>query len=948
VNLHVHGEGNDPSAVVSAARDAEIDLLAITDHQTFDQFDGIAAAAKTAGRRLVVLPGIEITTHEGLHLLAIFPPDFSQKRREQLIGWLQIPGTGDTRIASVQTVDDILPHIEQAGGIVVIPHPWTPKIGLLGGSPKVETRVRWLESGYIKLIQVPDEKREEKIRYVGHDEDGVWVNRYVLKTASDVQIAESTYCLAPFNRSDAHHAEEIGDGCSWFRMESAGIDGLRQVACEPRTRISTSAPIPMRHDCILGVRVRGGYCDGQTFRFNESLNCIVGDNHAGKSAVFDLIRFAVGQLDSASDSRSRGTLLRRLYSILQSEGCVELFIRYQDDLYLVERTFRPQTTGTGESLQVVGCYDQPMAYQYEPVSEELIPIDDFQFPLEVYEQGRIGQLRDDIPRQLQMLDEFAGVRDLKNERVGVWERLTTSAKTLKPLYEEREELQSAVSTLPQLEEELKRFEDQLPDEEAEREWAAATGVAEGILQVVDSITAASPYIPNPDDENALHNLDDPLVKLFVQTLPDVPADEVAEGDWLRRWHGEVRVVLTEIEAARVALSKAAQRLASVDKPFRDDWKSKHEVYEQEISAKLAKIGVESPKQLRRQVSTLRSQVREIKTKTQPRLTKVNEEIARLAAERENLRTQLGKLNEQITSARQSKAAELTKALDGRIVVSVKEAGDRSGLLRVLRDICVEIASQQHKIANREQQLKCIVEEVTALELAAALRNSGSVEREGIATSLVDLCGITPNTQDVVCGIGSDILLLNRIETVDVPDVPVIKVRREGEENAYADLATGLSPGEQSAAILTLALHSRSLPLILDQPEDELGYAYVVNLIVPKILDAKFVRQILVVTHVANIPVLGDADYISKMENRPKPEAGRECVVAVEGCFERSDVTRAVVQLEGGEQAFRFRQHRYSLGSSGRASPGAHDRLQRVNRLAEATATQVVIETEAAS
>jgi len=126
------------------------------------------------------------------------------------------------------------------------------------------------------------------------------------------------------------------------------------------------------------------------------------------------------------------------------------------------------------------------------------------------------------------------------------------------------------------------------------------------------------------------------------------------------------------------------------------------------------------------------------------------------------------------------------------------------------------------------------------------------------------------------------------------------------------LRTGLSPGEQSAALLTVALLTRTMPLILDQPEDELGYSYVVHLVVPKVLSAKASRQLLVVTHNANIPVLGDADHVIRMENRPGEPKGRACVIDQAGCFEDPKVTAALLDLEGGAQAFQFRNHRYAL------------------------------------
>lgn len=917
--------------MVSEARKAEIDILAITDHQTFDAYEGIHAESKTEGRALTVLPGIEVTTHEGVHIIAIFPQQFTAKQREHFIGWLEIPGTGDTKIGSRRTVDEVLQHIVDEGGVVVAPHPWTPNIGFLSCSPKIQTRVNWLETGHIKLIQVKQDKHSDKVTYIGHDKNGTWVNRYVLRSASPKQIAESTYCLAPFNRSDAHEPSEIGDGCSWFRMEAPTIDGLRQVACEPRTRISFEEPQAAVHDCILAVRVHGGYCKDQTFWFNESLNCIVGDNHAGKSAVFDFIRYVLGHTEDTTDDNSRLTLLRRLDSILQADSKVELFLRSNGQYYVVERTFQPTTTGS----QITGCCNPATAYVYDEENENLNPADNFFFQIEVYEQGRIGFLRSDIDRQLEMLDEFAELDSTKAKRIELFEKLTTNSAGLKPLYAERETLKTEIATLKRLEEELKQFNEQLPDEATEGEWSNAVAVVDGITGAVDTITLASAQIPDPAIPNELADEDDVLVQLFTQSLPAVPAEKVADREAIESWRQHTQKGLNEIEAARAQLVGAIKRLSATHQAHLKPWKAKHAEHEKEISEQLKKSGVESPTQLRQQITSHRAKIRKIKDKDLPRLASVQTEISRLENERDTLRKQLQQTNATITETRSGKAEELNGAFDKKIVVSVEPAGDRRLYLESLREICDEITNKYQQIKNREQHLQSISSKVTPLELAEAVCSGGKIASRPGSPSLLDLCEITKNTQDVLCTIGSDIELVNKIEIVDVPDVPHIKVQRAGEET-YADLATGLSPGEQSAAILTLALQTRSRPLIVDQPEDELGYSYVVNLIVPKMLRAKFLRQLIVVTHVANIPVLGDADYVIKLENRPHVETGRQCVVVAEGCFERSEVTTAVMQLEGGEQAFRFRQHRYSLTKTSEVVPAKTVQEKVEPNLAEAT------------
>ncbi len=690
-------------------------------------------------------------------------------------------------------------------------------------------------------------------------------------------------------------------------MEAPTIEGLRQVACEPKTRIALEEPLAAVHDSIFAVRVDGGFCKDQTFWFNESLNCIVGDNHAGKSAVFDFIRFVLGHTNCDADDESRRTLLRRLAAILQPDSKVEVFVRSDGDYYVVERTFQPINTGA----TVTGCHNSPLAYVYDLASENLEPVSDFSFSIEVYEQGRIGQLRSDIQRQLEMLDEFAELDADKDRRSNIYEKLTTNASELKPHYAEQETLKAGIAEFSRLQSELKEFEKQLPDEGEESQWGNAQGVVDGINGAVDTITQAASQIPNPDEPDELADPEDVLAQLFSQTLPAVPAENVVDREELDAWRSAVQADLNAIESVRKDLVAAVAKLKATNAAHLKPWKQKHDEYEKILSQQLAKSGVESPTELRQQVNSHRTKIRAIKEKKQPRLAVVDAEISRLETERNNLRNELRKANETITKVRKENAEELNKAFDKKIIVEVEQSGDTSQYHEVLREVCDSITSKHQSIRNREQHLSSIVANVSPVELAEALCNKGRIKSRSGSPTLLQVSDITQNTQDVLCTTAADIDLINRIETVDVADVPRIKVRRDGAES-YADLATGLSPGEQSAAILTLALQTRSRPLIVDQPEDELGYYYVVNLIVPKILGAKFQRQLLVVTHVANIPVLGDADYVVKMENRPHPDTGRKCVVVAEGCFEKSEITSAVVQLEGGEQAFRFRQHRYSL------------------------------------
>lgn len=81
-----------------------------------------------------------------------------------------------------------------------------------------------------------------------------------------------------------------------------------------------------------------------------------------------------------------------------------------------------------------------------------------------------------------------------------------------------------------------------------------------------------------------------------------------------------------------------------------------------------------------------------------------------------------------------------------------------------------------------------------------------------------------------------------------------------------------SAGQKTTAILTFLLAYGELPLLLDQPEDDLDNKLVYDLIVTRLKKAKSKRQIIVVTHNANIPVNADAEYIVSMDSETESVA----------------------------------------------------------------------------
>ena len=129
----------------------------------------------------------------------------------------------------------------------------------------------------------------------------------------------------------------------------------------------------------------------------------------------------------------------------------------------------------------------------------------------------------------------------------------------------------------------------------------------------------------------------------------------------------------------------------------------------------------------------------------------------------------------------------------------------------------------------------------------------------------------------------------------------------------------LSPGSRGIVLLLLYLavdQEESDPLIIDQPEENLDPESVYSELVKLFQSASQRRQIIMVTHNANLVVNTDVDQVIVAHCGPLAEGRLPELEYVCGGLEDPEIRRSVCEvLEGGAEAFRQRARRLGLDLS---------------------------------
>lgn len=123
----------------------------------------------------------------------------------------------------------------------------------------------------------------------------------------------------------------------------------------------------------------------------------------------------------------------------------------------------------------------------------------------------------------------------------------------------------------------------------------------------------------------------------------------------------------------------------------------------------------------------------------------------------------------------------------------------------------------------------------------------------------------------------------------------------------------LSPGTRGIVLLLLYLgldDKDDRPLLIDQPEENLDPKSVFDELVQLFIEAKSHRQVIMVTHNANLVINTDADQIIVADVAAHRHGALPEITYLSGGLEQSEIRDIVCEiLEGGEEAFQERARR---------------------------------------
>jgi hypothetical protein len=715
--------------------------------------------------------------------------------------------------------------------------------------------------------------------------------------------------------SDAHDIEYLfkpdNDRYCWIKSDPT-FHGLRQILWEPedRVHIGTLPPQPSDHSQQIrkiSLSNSSGWFAIDSIELNAGLVAVIGEKGAGKTAVADLSSFASGY---PMDKKSLSSFITK--GALHLSGTkIEL-----------EWGGGDKTEGTLTDLPFHSTKPR-VRYLSQDFVERLCSSDHEGAELQKAIEEVVFTKLDEIQKEgYSSFGELRKAREAASniQKEALRGELATLHKEVDRLQEAIDQRGSKVMSKAEVEKQVEELKKQLPD--------ATQSVDQ---QVLEQLEKQQTFLKEIEDQIANRSRRRRTIEGAIESyaaLKKTTSQEIAK-------------IQKQLLDAGVA-DGTVQKLVPTWAPDADDLLLKE--VEKLGDAIVALKGSEDAPRLPPSMFSVQVEIAKLKELvakdevSRKRLLDLQKQIAERIANIERLSKEILNLDEKVTKTlEKQKAKQIDLYLQVFKTLSADEAGLKE-LYSPMQDAIAQLGEEMQFSVSVGYQIdarswldraarffdgrrvgaeakRSEIEKIVETSLVSAWK-SGVPERiEAAFTELLAAVEIRTFPEKFGTSKLSRVELSDWLFSVDHIELSY-KIHYAGTELEY------LSPGTRGIALLVLYLlmdEDDTRPLLIDQPEGNLDNSSVYKQLVPYIRKAKKRRQIILITHNPNLVVATDAEQIiiataERPSSQPYPRirydsGGLEHSVSGDNFGVREAVC---LLLEGGEEAFKARENRYSL------------------------------------
>ena len=834
VDLHIHTYGGSsdvqdigmtPEAIVDSAVKQGLYVIAITDHNSDKNVQAaIERAAQNYAAQILVLPGIEVTTAHG-HLLVYFSPERTQDL-SKFISRLDLNGEMgmDNTRTLAKSMSDTIAEADKLGGICIAAHIDREKTGFDMFASGFQN---WKKDILCSpgLYGLECDAIDALVWYSDHDDSGsAGAERAkIFSGRQAIAALAARHHLAHVQGSDSHSMkrfEQQDPNKPWTRIKlnELSFDAFRVALIDPTARVRACGAVPKSIPRVRGMAITGGFLHEEIVHFSDNLNCFIGGRGTGKSTAIRAIAYAFGLNDEFGDY----------------ENCPDSVIVYCEDEHGV--LYRYSRTRGGEIV----------VKAKEDGSINDVPHDSFR--IEYFGQGELAKVAEDPLRNPQLfqdfLDRHTNLSDLAASEESLVAKLRENAGRLLPIENSFGFLDGKKKTLSEIETKLKVAEEGNLKEIVGKQSKLASEKA-----VRDSIEETATTYTNGWNFSSIQRDFDALLAT-VGTCTDDPASKKAM-DEIRAAFSATNQIIKSLEAK---LNTAVGTCAGTLRRLAGELKASHQRMTAEIAAKIAELRARGQatdlaglNSLLQQKTQLATEIAGIEQKAQER--------KQCRDERTKLRHDLSAVRTQMTVRRKAQLKGINVNLKTTIRdYTVFSIHDDGGITAEFEEF---MQQKMHGTYLQDNVIEYVCRHVTPAELADLVlsMNAGKLA----STAKIS----TEHAQKIVSTLCYWRIIFD-LQALAKPPKPIITVKTKSTPPKDIPVFQ-LSDGQRHTILLTIAmLADTNVPLVIDQPEDDLDNAFIFSSIVTTLRAIKEKRQVILVTHNANIAVLGDSELLMPM------------------------------------------------------------------------------------